>query len=279
MFPEPLVSFLVLDYRKPEETRKLLESIKQHAKFNHKVIYLHNGNEKHTYPQDFLNERLIDQLIITADNDGLGIGTRNLFAACFSPYVIYAQNDQFMNRDFSEQELMSLISYLDKDVSTKDNQNIKFKIKSISLAGAPCGFGVYSERAHLIAAESYFEWEHFKGLPHGGAGPFHNLQWREEAIQKIYAQNQYIHFPYESPVFADNGKTAVRQNPDGSVWKHLPDTKRLWLIRGPVREKFIYPKFTDEEWDLVLTSQKWPDGQIPEKEKEHSFVVWDKEEK
>ena len=272
MYKEPKVSFLVLDFRKPEESRLLLESLKRHVKFDHKVIYLHNGNEKYTYHQDFLNEGLIDQLIVSKKNEGLGIGTRNLFAACFSPYAIYVQNDQILGRDLVEDELDYLVNFLDRE----DMTNNFFEIKSISLAGAPCEHGIYSERAHLIRTSFYKYLESEVLLPSGGAGPYHNEPWREGAIQKIYKENNLSHFIYQSPLFMDNGKEAVRENPDGSVWKHKPDTKRLWLIRGPVKEKFIYPKFSDNEWESVLSTQSWPDGKIPENEVKDSFVVWDK---
>jgi len=271
MFPEPKVSFLVLDFRKPNESRILLESLKRHVKFPYKVIYLHNGNEKFTYHQDFLNEGLIDQLIITKDNDGLGLGTRNLFAACFSRYAIYVQNDQFLGRDFIEEEF----EYIAQFLGMHDTRNLNI-VKSISLAGAPCGDGIYSERAHLIETATYADWENNYFMPHGGAGPYHNEPWREGYIQSLYKKYNWSHFIYPNPLFVDNGADAIRQNPDGSVWKHKPDTKRLWLVRGPIKEKFIYPKFTDVEWDSVLSTQTWPDGKIPENEVKDSFVVWDK---
>jgi len=265
MFPEPKVSFLVLDYKKPIESRLLLESIRRHVKFPHKVIYLHNGYSQ--YSNIFLQESLIDQLIVTADNDGLGLGTRNLFAACFSPFAIYVQNDQILGRDFTEEELGYLISFL--GVETSDDKTIK----SVSLAGDPC-HGTYSERAHLIERYTYFEWEHQYMMPHGGAGPYHDIQWREGYIQSLYKKYGWLHHIYHSPMFIDNGRSANRQNPDGSEWKHFPDTKQLWLLKGPVKEKFVYPYFTDKEWQEVLDTQKWPDGKIPEKEVENSFHVW-----
>jgi hypothetical protein len=273
MYIEPKVSFLVLDFRKPNESRLLLESLKRHVKFDYKVIYLHNGNENFTYHQDFLNEGLIDQLIITKKNEGLGVGTRNLFAACFSEYAIYVQNDQILGRDFVEEELEYLIGVLDDKLMDFSLPNSP-TIKSISLASAPCGLGIYSERAHLIKTISYKTWE--STLPNGGAGPYHDSPWREGVIQEFYKRNNWSHWTYPNPLFIDNGQEAVRENPDGSVWKHKPDTKRLWLVRGPVKERFVYPKFSDSEWESVLSTQSWPDGKIPENEVKDSFVVWDK---
>ena len=79
-------------------------------------------------------------------------------------------------------------------------------------------------------------------------------------FQKFYKILAFQHFIYPNPMFIDNGKTAMRQNPDGSAWKHFPDTKQLWLINGPVKQKFVYPYFTDAEWDEVLKTQSWPNS-------------------
>lgn len=269
MFPEPKVSFLVLDYKKPQESRLLLESLKRHVKFNHKVIYLHNGLE--SYPQNYLNEGLIDQLIITKDNNGLGLGTRNLFAACFSQYAIYVQNDQILGRDFGEEELEYLISFLPYRSDIPDS--IPW-VRSISLAGAPCGEGIYSERAHLIETSTYFEWEHEYMMPYGGAGPYDSEEWREGYIQNLYKKYNWKHHIYHSPMFVDNGVFATRQNPDGSIWCHRTDTKSLWNIVKPKEKHPTYPKFTDEEWEIALGDTGWPDSQIPNKEKDNSFMCW-----
>lgn len=260
-YSEPLVSFLVLDFEKRDFSRLCLESIRNRTKFEHKIIYLHNGPAD--YPAEFLEEGLIDQLIQTKKNNGLGVGTRDLFAASFSRYSIYWQNDQVMGRDFELSELEGVAAQL-ADSETK----------SISLAGRICGEGIYSERAHLIKTEYYRFMENTLGLSYGGAGPYHHIMWREEQIQKFYAKNGYRHRT-DWPVLADdNGRTAERQNPDGSRWRHYPDTKQLWLLNGPVKERFVYPKFSEREWDFVLTSQVWPAGEIPENEKKDSFHVW-----
>ena len=74
-------------------------------------------------------------------------------------------------------------------------------------------------------------------------------------------------------MFQDNGRRAIRENPDGSIWEHHPDDKGLTLVRGPVKERYVYPKFTDEEWQGVLETQTWIAGQIPSNELADSFIV------
>lgn len=268
VFKEPLVSLVVLDFDKPVEARLLLESIKCHVKFDHRVIYLHNGPSDYAY--QFYRDDLCDTFIQTRANQGLGLGTRDTFRASTSQFTISIQNDQILREDYTEVEFHSHLRLLGTEVQLKDGPS---RIASVSLAGAPCGEGIYSERAHLIDTEFYQQMER-NGLPYHGAGPFHDGEWREAAIQRIYLQNRFIHATHVRPLVIDNGATARRENPDGSQWLHYPDTKQLWLKRGPVKERFIYPKLNDEEWASVLAIQSWPDGQIPANEVKDSFHVW-----
>ena len=65
----PLVSFLILDFRKPKETKTCLESIKRYVQFPHKIIYLDNGSRE-GYPQEFKNSGLCDIIIQNNTNTG-----------------------------------------------------------------------------------------------------------------------------------------------------------------------------------------------------------------
>lgn len=262
-------SILVLDYKKPQETRLLLHSIRENFDFDYNLIYLHNGIDE-DYGYQYFKDGLIDQFIQTKKNNGLGIGTRDLFAACFSEFTIYAQNDQYVGRPVKEDEIDFIASQI--GLNGAGPNKAVYTLNSISLAGQPCGPNIYSERAHIIKTSFYKGLE--SQLPIGGAGPYHSLEWREGYIQNYYKQNNYIHGIYQDPIFVDNGRSAIRQNPDGSVWKHEPDTKRLYLVSGPVKEKNIYPKFTDQEWEEVIRTQNWPNGKIPSEEIKDSFHVW-----
>jgi len=256
-----MIDILVLDFNKEQESIILLHSIQKYCKFPYRVIFLDNGSKKY-YSYDFRDKGFIDYLIVNDKNYGLGIGTKQLFEAAQSEYCFYIQNDQYFHRDFLETELLYLQSAIDQNYQGKI-------IKSVSIAGDTCQ-GQYSERAHLIKAKFY---QSLEPLSEGGCGPKHNLIWREEQIQKIYKNNNYLHYIYQHPLVADNGKRAIRENPDGSLWQHEPDSKRLWLLNGPVKEKFVYPYFTDEEWDKVLETQTWAPGVVPEREQNSSFIV------
>lgn len=259
-----MITFLVLDYRKPVETRQCLESIARHAKFDYTVTLLVNGGDL-SYASSLVEEGLVDQLILNKENTGLGIGTTDLFRSCKTEFAFYLQNDQFLRCDISEKSLDQMLKLIGQTNGSET-------IASISLAGAPCGKNIYSERAHIIRTDFY---NNVLPTDKYGAGPYHNGPWNEELIQKFYAENNCIHLT-GTPLVQDNGHAAIRENPDGSVWRHQPDTKKLWLVDGEVHEKHIYPKFTEEEWDTVIETNEWPDGQIPENEKADSFEAFNK---
>lgn len=270
---EPLLSVLVLDFLKPDETRACLGSIKSHVKVPYQVIYLHNGpSADNDYPYSLFTEGLVDRFIQTRTNGGLGLGTRDLFAAAFTPYCLYLQNDQQLVRDIDDRTFRALADMLDREVR-HDVLPIA-TVKSVSLAGPVGGRGVYSERAHLIKTAFYKGMEAADILGYGGAGPYHEAQWRERSIQDYYRKHGFVHETSVPSFVQDNGRTAKRQNPDGSIWEHKTDTKELRHHSGAIKERNVYPYFTDDEWTHVLATQSWPEWQIPEREKASSFKVW-----
>jgi hypothetical protein len=271
-YEEPKVSIAVLDFCKPEETGLLLESLRARIKFPHKVIYLHNGGGEY-YPYHFYKMGLIDSFIQTKENHGLGVGTRDLMAISFSPYTMYVQNDQILGRDFTENELNEMINLLDSNAIVQHNNENKL-VRSISIAGAPCGYGIYSERAHLIKTNFYKEMESKIPLPIGGAGPYHHIQWREEAIQNYYKQANFIHLPWQRQLFIDNGKYTIRDLPCGGKIRMRTDTKSVrWLVLP--KEKYIFPEMTEKEWSDSI-SGIWKNGTIPSEylRKNESFNCW-----
>lgn len=260
-----MISFLVLDYNRPGETYQCLKSIRQNAKFDNQIIYLSNGGNQ-DYVFDFYRQGLMDKVILNKENSGLGFGTTDLFRMCNTDYAIYFQNDQWLAREFTQQELDEMLKIIDRIYPDHTQR----KVKSIGLAGDPCQ-GQYSERAHLIRTAFY---NNIPDMPNGGAGPYHHIEWNEGYIQKWYKHHGLLHYIWPKPLVGDNGCFALRENPDGSKWRHRTDTKELWLLGGPVKEKYIYPNFTQEEWDEVLKAQAWPNGRIPLKEQAHSFRFW-----
>jgi len=266
-YSEPILSIVVLDFGKQVESYMCLASIRKHVKVPYKVIFCDNGALQE-YPVNYLKDGLIDKLIINRHSDGLGIGTRDLFAAVFSPLTLYLQNDQCFSRDFTEQDLVALSGYL----GASDNGGPT--IASISLAGSPCGKGIYSERAHIISTRFYKDMERNGILGYHGAGKWHDGPWREAQIQAFYKKENLTHWePNILPWVSDNGVFALRDMGDGGVFVHRTDTKQVWVIVRPKTKNPAYPKMTDEEFKLCANGL-WPDGKIPEQEIKDSFECW-----
>ena len=264
-YSEPELTYLILDFQKEPETRRAIESVRRHTLFAHKIIYLHNGANS-DYAYSLFKEGLVDQFIQTRHNTGLGIGTRDLFAASFSPYSFYLQNDQYLTRDFSQEEFGRITSMIGKKLVSPHDQSA-WTILSVDLAGGMWGLHGYSERGHIMPTATYKRIEADGMLGYHGAGPFHEGPWREEQIQKWYKHSRYLHYTYEQPFVADNGHRAIRENADGSLWEHRTENGALRLIRGPVRARAEHPRLTELEWENVLRTQSWPEWQIPERER------------
>lgn len=250
---------LVLDYNRPKESDLCLHSIRNHAKFDYNIIYLSNGGAQ-DYVIDYYNRGYIDKLILRKDNSGCGLGTRELFNDfnIDSEYVFYVQCDQFMVRDVTKEEVEYYIS------------NIKNDIAYIDLAGNQ-GHGKYSERAHFISKNFYNKIPNTRG----GPGPYANEKWTEESLQDYMKENNLNFLSINPLVFKDNGKISYRQFPCGGETMHFTDTKQLWILK-PLKQKYTdWPniELNDQEWELVLTN-KWINGNIPEKLRKHSFKYW-----
>lgn len=256
-----MLDILILDYNRPNETYLCLQSVKKHVKFPNVVTLLSNGGDQ-SYLGKFYGEGLIDRLILNKRNEGLGFGTTDLFKIARNKYSLYLQNDQFFFRDFGQDEFEEIVS----NITNREKDNTK----SVSIAGDPC-HGIYSERAHIIETKFYNDIPH---KPNGGAGPYHDKPWNEGYVQEYYRLSKYKHLIWPNLLVADNGKWAVRENPDGSIWRHRTDTKELELLRGPIKERYVYPNFTEQEWTETLAAQQWTAGRIPETEKPHSFVAF-----
>lgn len=262
-YKEPELTITCLDYCKPIETRLLLESIKHHIKFPVKVILVDNGsNEDYSYK--FLKEGLLDQLIVNKESLGLGLGTRDAINACQSEFCAYIQNDQVFCRDLTQDHFNGIKTLFGQ----RDLRDAE--VKTVSLAGYPCGVGVYSERAQIFPTKFYKDLE---PLSPGGAGFLHHLPWREGEIQEIYKKNNWLHYATPAQFVADNGVFAVRDMGDCGVYCHRTDSKAAWVIVPPKNRNPAYPKVNEAEFELMRQG-KWEDGRIPEQEIPHSFDCW-----
>jgi len=255
--PDPCdVSYLVLDYNRPSKVAKLLESIKTFAHHKYRVTLLVNGGAQEEHHKLYAKQdSIIDDLILSRRNFGCGIGTVDLIASCKTTYAIYVQSDQFLGRALSENDI---------DYWKMILRGTSYKC--IDLAGAQAGDSIYSERAQFIKVSDYLDLGPF---PAGGPGPFTSHKWTETHVQEHW-NNKVIHGHY----FVDNGSDSIRQLENGGVFRHEPDTKRLFVVE-PVKDYDGYYKdiLSEQEWQQVFAGE-WPaEGKIPSGWIKDSFVV------
>jgi hypothetical protein len=264
----PQFQFLILAYERQQESQILLDSIARRVKIpreNYWVTYLDNGSQDHDKVLEWYKSGLIDQVVLRRKNTGGSWGMVDLANLCQSEYAFLVQNDQFLIEDINEMIIDGLILGLGSS-------------KIVDVAGFQAGAGKFSDRASFVRVSDYKEWT--KNLENYGPGYEGNHEDKElndhneGKVQKLFEKNNWKVCGTSHILFGNNGKWSVRKNRDGSIWKHSTDEKRQFLLSGPVKEKSSYPRFNEEEWNYVLTNQSWPDGQIPEGEKQHSFLYW-----
>jgi hypothetical protein len=258
------IEYLILDYNRPEEAKKLLDSIKSNSKFEYKITYLDNGSSE-KYAEHLKNQGLIDNLIVNKKNNGCGAGSIQLFAQSFADYAFYVQVDQLQLGIIDSNFIESMVKLIEND-----------GYSYIDLAGDQ-GHGNYSERAQFISPAFY------NSIPKsiGGPGPWSEIKWTEECIQNYIKNNNlkyksiYInHSGRNYPIFADCGKWSVRQEKDGTIWKHRTDTKTVSIVSGDVRMKHKYYPFSEDQWKEILITKKC-DNIVPEGWNQHVFRCWD----
>lgn len=254
-YTEPQVSFLVLDFRKEQETRACLESLARHVKIPHKVVLLDNGGAQ-DYVWKLYQEGLCDVVISKRVGRGGGFGQTDLFRWCDTPYAVFVQNDQELLCDIDERALDQLTLALNGGFHCVD------------LNGDQSRKGIWTDRAHMIKTDF------FNGLgpfPNGGPGD-DARPWNEAYLQKVFAERGYRIAHVTPAIFADCGKWSVREA-GGGIFKHRCDTKQMFVVRPPIHRSDVYPPFNDQEWSLALAGC-WVDGTIPEAWKAHSFRHW-----
>lgn len=266
--PTPLISFLVLDYKKPIETNICLSSIRQNAKFDHQIIYLDNGSNE-SYSQEYAKAGLCDQLIVNKVNTGGGNGIDQLFKECKTKYACLVQSDQYLKLELAVYHSEYFIELIEK-----------YNFSHVDLAGAQGGLQVYSERAGIMDRDFYLSI--YRGEPGliAGPGPFAEGRHSESFVQEYFKSNNLQIAHVSPPPFLDNGKWAIRELPCGGILKHACDTKEIWIVK-PVKQlysNFHYPPLNQVEAQDLLGG-KWPiwgvdkKGRIPEAWASHSFKV------
>lgn len=255
MINKPKISFLVLDFKKPEETKVCLESIRKFCSIPHKIIYLDNGSNE-SYPFEYYKNSLCDVLISKKIGNGGGEGQTDLIRYCDTEYFCFVQNDQELIQPFDSECFEYFCNLL----------NTGFKC--VNLNGNQ-GHGKWTDRAHMMRTDFFNSLAPF---PNGGPG-LDGIPWNEAYISNQFKNNNHKIAIISPLFFRDNGKWSVREAGDG-LYKHRCDTKLLIIIKQPTYKTPVFPPFDDSDWELAL-SGKWPqEGKIPNLWKEHSFRYW-----
>lgn len=255
------ISYLVLDYSKPLESKICLKSLREYSKFDHQIYFLCNGGNNQDYAYEYYKDGLIDFLLIDKNNSGCGNGTVKLFKTCNTEFAIYVQNDQKLLSEITEKHIDYFINLL-------NNNNYGY----VDLAGAQGGKNKYSERAGFINVEFYNNIYKGESGKYGGPGPYNDKKYVESYVQEYFVNN-HLNVAHISPIsFADLGKWSIREIGDG-IYRHRCDTKQMYIEKCPTYKTDIYPPFNNYEWDIVLRGE-WKNGDIPEEWKKHSFKCW-----
>lgn len=252
------ISFLILDYNRPNESKLLLESLKQFVKFsNYEVIYFSNGGRQN-YVVDFYASGLIDRLILNRKNDGVGLAQPRMVEFCQTDFFINVQCDRYMFRDFTLEELNHLKSLFNnpKIGAINFTQNLPF-----------------SENAFMMNTNFYCQNDLHVG---GGPGPYHNLGIGSETTTYDWLVKHDLKVVdyCEQYLFNDNGKYSVIETSTGGIIRKRCDTQQLWIIKPPKeREGIQGNQPNNEEWEKIL-SGNWKDGEMLESSKDKSFFFF-----
>lgn len=254
------VSFLILDFRKEEETNHCLRSIKKHALFSHKIIYLDNGGYNEHYPNSFYEnyeDYGIDVLIRKKNGMGGGYGQTDLIRYCDTEYFIFVQNDQQLISEILPEHVDYMISLLNNGYHCVD------------LNGDQSNRGAWTDRAHFMKT-SFFN--SLGPFPNGGPG-LDNVPWNEEYLSHKFRDNNYKIAHIKPTIFKDCGKWSIREAGDG-LYKHRTDTKIMFIEKTPTYKTDVFPPFDSEDWELAL-SGNWPkEGKVPNLWIKNVFKCW-----
>jgi len=226
-------------------------------------LFIDNGTPK-PYSQKFLDEGLVDELVVNKKNTGCGPATVQMYDICKTPYLIYIQSDQKLTEKIGASMMDTFIELLDNSCNC------------IDLAGGQ-NDGNFSERANMINVEFY------KKIPKetlGGPGITNAEKYVEEWVGDYFKDNNLKIAKVSPTFFSDEGYYSVRQlsQDDPCILKHSCWTKEIWMLTEPPKRRHeVYPPLNDEEWEKLLIGDfpKWKNnerGFVPEEWKGNAFT-------
>jgi len=252
----------ILDFFQEKESEQLLRSLKENLLIKANILFIDNGTPTN-YSKRFLEEGLIDELIVNEENLGCGPATVQMYDVCKTPYLIYVQSDQKLIQKIDAEGINAMIKILDE-------------YHCIDMAGNQCQ-GKFSERANMMNVDFY------KNIPKktlGGPGITNSKKYVEEWVQEYFIDNNCLIAHVKPTIFSDEGYYSVRQlsKEDPCILKHSCWTKEIWLLTEPPKKKYeVYPPLNEEEWEKLINGDfpKWKNnerGYVPEAWKDNAFT-------
>lgn len=253
------ISFLVVDFNRPNESRLLVESLHKHVKFeNYEVIFYSNGGIQ-DYVVDFYKKGLITRLILNQKNDGIGMAQPRLIEFCQTDYFINVQCDRYMSRDFTLEELNAMKQAF--------QTNEKLGVIDFTFNNG------FSENAYMMRTNFACQVPDHKG---GGPGPFYFLgAGSETSTHNWIIKNQLEVRSWSNKLFNDSGMYAIQELPCGGMFKKRTDTQQLTILKKPAKKYNDVPglRISDEEWDKILNGT-YINGTILEDHKKDTFFYF-----
>lgn len=241
------LSFVVLDFNRPQCAELCLQSIKDRVKFdNYEVIFYSNGGQQ-DYVGRLYGKGLIDKCILSTKNEGSGFATPRAAEFVQTDFFINLQCDNMFIRDFTLEEFLTIKKTFKKDK----------RVGALNLFYCE----KFSERAYIINTKFYCQNTMHEG---GGAGPYFELGKNSETTTQewVYKKGKTCGWwSPEKPLIGDIGKYAINEFPCGGSFVRRCDTQELTVVVAPKKRYDCY-NLSSEEWDLILAN-KWPAWTIP----------------
>lgn len=256
------ITFLVLDYNRPDNLKSCLSAIRDRCKIKHEIITLINGGQI-DYAIELFKEGKTDKLLLSNTNEGSSLGILRLVESCTTDWFIFLQSDNIFNLTITE-DILSILIKIASD----------YDICGIDFTGLVPRDSLFSERAFLMRKDFYLAHDLNTGY---GTGPFYNPAFpnsEQTTLQWIQLNNKHM-APCYPPIVIDSGKYAILELPCGGVLKRRSDTHQVWVLKKPLKKVNCYG-LSEEEWDIILKGQ-WIGGTIPKNCEKSKFFFYSSE--
>lgn len=258
------LSFLVLEYNRPNETLACIYSIKKYCKVaDYEIIVLINGGD---ISGEYLSRlyEACDKIIISKNNEGSSLGTLRLFTQASSEYVFNIQNDNMLAQDFTEEDYSKCKTFLDEKGGAV---SFTIEVKKFIME--------FSERAFMCKRDFWLS-NHY--LCAHGTGPIKvkNGKNSEQAFELWLKFNNQEHFHFDRSIIADTGAYSIIETKSGAIFRKRNDSQQITVINPPPKDspwdgEENVLNFDKDEWEIVV-SGKWKSGWIPKKNAPYIFL-------